>query len=291
MNGILFIALLIVVGTYFLHVSTTSLFPHMYDDSSHDIPTTEKRFFAILSNENDEEILKIRREAKIEEKISKLTSLEQIYNKSTPQGRAFQWILHEDERSLSADSQYLIQRYVLAVLYFSTGGDSWTYGNLNFLSSLHECHWVKKHMKRLLGVVSCEKMFVTSLILAGCNMHGTFPSEISLLPSLETLSVQENSLTGSIPTTIGTMKHLIYLSLNSNEFTGPIPEELGNLRKLENMMLQFNRLSGTVPSTICKIRSAGLWNLWTDCNSKIQNKKIYCSCCTVCCNGVSKCSV
>jgi len=197
---------------------------------------------------------------------------------------------------LQSDSNHLIQRYILAVIYFSTGGNVlskdnfWTVcGNLNFLSSVHECNWKYKHKKRLLGVISCnEDSYVTNLLLSGCKLQGSLPSEVGHLSTLETLTLSDNSFSGSIPSTIGNhMKSLEYLSLDSNRLSGIIPEELGNLPKIEQMMLQFNRFSGSIPQSVCTIRKRNLWNLWADCDNNV----FYCPCCTMCCDGKSSCNM
>ena len=67
-----------------------------------------------------------------------------LYDASTPRGRAFDWLVNEDGRRVCPggtnddyedndrrdDDDYgegpsLIQRYALAVLYYSTSGDDW----------------------------------------------------------------------------------------------------------------------------------------------------------------------
>ena len=177
----------------------------------------------------------------IEKILSMITSPSDLQNSNTPQKNALDWIIHYDKRKLQSDSNHLIQRYILAVIYFSTGGNVlskdnfWTVcGNLNFLSSVHECNWKYKHKKRLLGVISCnEDSYVTNLLLSGCKLQGSLPSEVGHLSTLETLTLSDNSFSGSIPSTIGNhMKSLEYLSLDSNRLSGIIPEELGNLPKI-----------------------------------------------------------
>jgi len=236
----------------------------------------------------------------IERIMSKITSINDLSNPNTPQKHALDWIIHHDKRKLQSNSNHLIQRYVLTVIYLSTGGtiinnnNDWTqYGNLNFLSSMHECHWKHKHLKRILGVVSCnEHMYITNLLLSACNLQGKLPSEIGYLSTLETLSLSDNNFIGRIPSTIGyNMKSLEYLALDSNQLTGSIPDELGYLPKIEQMLLQFNAFSGTIPSSICKIRKTVLWNLWTDCNSRNNMILLSCLCCTMCCDGLSSCSI
>jgi hypothetical protein len=78
---------------------------------------------------------------------------------STPQGLATDWLLNDDARKLCPDNPKLLQRWALAVMYFSTGGENWTRCSANllaedpcgaelpfiakqrFLSGFHECEW------------------------------------------------------------------------------------------------------------------------------------------------------
>lgn len=43
----------------------------------------------------------------------------------TPQNLALEWILNEDTAYLCPQDESLVQRYVLAVFYYSTRGDRW----------------------------------------------------------------------------------------------------------------------------------------------------------------------
>ena len=93
-----------------------------------------------------------------------------MHNISTSQGKAFHWIVELDKRKLDVTSDYLIQRYILAVLYYSTNNNdnnnSWD-NKLSWLSSIHECHWYKRTLKYdKIGVQSCnDEMQITSLNL------------------------------------------------------------------------------------------------------------------------------
>ena len=77
---------------------------------------------------------------------------------STPQGKAADFIIHQDARRLCPDDvKLLIQRWVIVTVYFSTGGDDWIkcsasgsdscgnetpfVGKRAFLSASHECQW------------------------------------------------------------------------------------------------------------------------------------------------------
>ncbi len=157
-------------------------------------------------------------------------------NTTTPQGKAFDWLLSFDDFKDSkskwidpADNPTILQRYILAVLFFATEGEyndklgrmftptnnkvgSWTaYGTLNFLSSSHECSWKHKNIHgSLKGVKSCNPSTqeITELIIPEASLHGELPEEIGYLSNLVTLDLQNNFLGGTIPTSIGRMTSL-----------------------------------------------------------------------------------
>lgn len=79
-----------------------------------------------------------------------------IYTAGTPQYQAAEWLIDQDLFTACPSDPKLIQRYVLAVFYYSTNGDSWdqcsqndaTCGDnapffldRNFLSDSSECEW------------------------------------------------------------------------------------------------------------------------------------------------------
>ena len=68
-----------------------------------------------------------------------------IGNYNSPQDRALKWIMNEDALNLptpttTEEKARLIQRYILAVLYYATGGEQWK-NQYSFLSQKHECLW------------------------------------------------------------------------------------------------------------------------------------------------------
>jgi hypothetical protein len=82
-----------------------------------------------------------------------------IRNNNVPQGQATTWLLTQDARQVCPDDPKILQRWTLAVVYFSTNGDSWFQcsanpnavdncgvsapfqGETRFLSSSNECQW------------------------------------------------------------------------------------------------------------------------------------------------------
>ena len=63
-------------------------------------------------------------------------------------------------------------------------------------------------------------------------MKGTFPSGLTLLPSLSVINVSSNQLTGSLPETMGISNQLQRLDLSDNYLTGNIPSQLCERKNL-----------------------------------------------------------
>jgi hypothetical protein len=96
-------------------------------------------------------------------------------NSSTPQYQALQWILFDlTQQSLSDDR--VLQRWVLAVLFYSTSGSEWFDSDL-WLSGLDECDWLTTS-----GGDICDKGgLITRIDLRDNNLEGTVPEELALL--------------------------------------------------------------------------------------------------------------
>ena len=181
-----------------------------------------------------------------------------LANKETPQYRALKWIADEDKAQLDVDNYMLIQRYTLAVLYFSTGkvGDESTWSNsTNWLTEKGICVWygVKCHTDKKGSAQMDDNVPVSVVDLEQNGLVNTIPSEIGSLPDISQLSLRSNLLTGSIPVNIAKLKHLEKLDLGNNLLTGSIPDHISNLRKLQHLYLNSNFLRGTIPKHIGKL--------------------------------------
>lgn len=242
-----------------------------------------------------------------------------FYDLETPQGKAFDWISRDPLTAslMCTETDYtddvtILQRYALAVLFFSTGGhlkystdyeevhavldakEEWTsHGSLNFLTSgAHECEWHVKHDGVLLGVKTCDKStnLVTELVLSEVSLEGTIPEEIGLLSSLEVLNFQSNFLSGYLPQSFGRLSNLRLLALGHNNFIGTLPKRMGSLLDLETLYINFNNMHGedVLPASVCDLyRHGRLFNLWADCN-RISDP-VVCDCCIMCCDSMSTC--
>ena len=76
--------------------------------------------------------------------VSSTSGMNVLANVDSPQYRAACWLIYDDLRQLDPlDNSYsaaIVQRYVIAVLYYSTQGSAW-HNTCNFLSRNNECEW------------------------------------------------------------------------------------------------------------------------------------------------------
>ena len=69
------------------------------------------------------------------------TMAQNLWNDSTPQGKAIRWLAEEDGLEVDpSDSEVIVQRYALAVIFYATGGETWI-EKAHFLSNMSVCHW------------------------------------------------------------------------------------------------------------------------------------------------------
>ena len=88
-----------------------------------------------------------------------------LNNPSTPEAKAANWIANEDSFNLEIPQggtmNRFSERWALAVIYFSTGGDQWRY-KLNFLQPIDHCDWYDRFVDPngyiiRQGVTECQR--------------------------------------------------------------------------------------------------------------------------------------
>ncbi|KAG7371730.1 two component regulator [Nitzschia inconspicua] len=177
-----------------------------------------------------------------------------IRDPSTPQGQATEWILNVDDLACPTDPK-LIQRWALAVFYYSTEGDGWELcsdgnicdvppfeGDSAFLSDVNECGWAGIRC----NTVGC----VTDIKFERNGLAGTIPTELALLTALAYLEMEEGETTGTIPSELGSLSNMYFLDLDFNRLTGTIPTEIYQLTLLDTLDLNDNQLTGFIDSAI-----------------------------------------
>ena len=80
------------------------------------------------------------------------------------------------------------------------------------------------------------------------RFRGTVPTELGLLNTLASFTIQNNDITGTLPTELGLLQQLEYLDVSKNDMSGVIPSELGNADLKYVLSLRENpRISGSIP--------------------------------------------
>jgi hypothetical protein len=94
--------------------------------------------------------------------VSQWSSVEDLNTTSSPQSIAFNWVLNEDPLDLTAglvdgstNSSTVLERYVLSVLYWSTGGPNWT-NQFNFMTNNSVCDWLNETSITTVSSVECN---------------------------------------------------------------------------------------------------------------------------------------
>jgi hypothetical protein len=135
----------------------------------------------------------------------------EIFDNSTHEYEALRWISNSDPLQLDVNAplDVILQRFILANLYFATQGDGWT-KTYDFLSKKHECEWNDGEH----GVFCAPDQKVSSVSLVASNLDGTLPRDIGLLTTMGVLNLTENSLRGYIPGSFGVLADLVTLDLS-----------------------------------------------------------------------------
>mmetsp|Transcript_24781 Transcript_24781/g.37768 ORF Transcript_24781/g.37768 Transcript_24781/m.37768 type:complete len:867 (-) Transcript_24781:60-2660(-) len=211
---------------------------------------------------------------------------------TSPQSRALDWVyldmLSRSGSSTTATSTtrqinpppqqfHMLQRYVLAVLYYSTNGDGWD-NPLGFLSDDPECEWGVSdgyiptwygYMDGSLPNPPCnDESNLIALSIGSNDLLGTIPKELALLTDLKFLALVDNPLSSTIPTELAQLTDLQVIRIvNCQQVTGQIPTEFGELRLLDYLDLAWNDLSGTIPTEFGQLTT--LSGLWINANPRL----------------------
>ena len=227
------------------------------------------------------------RREQIEENLSPVSSSALSNQIPTPQRSALNWIIDDDGAQLCPDDDSLVQRYTLAVFYYSTNGDDWKECNApsNFdrqasiaaansactlttvnattifpndvrgtnawLTPESECKW---------GGISCYASNTPNAIKVNVvefennGLSGVLPAEMEQLTKMRFFALERGSIGGTIPSSYGNLKSLLLLDFDFNQLTGTIPSSLWSLTNLRQLDLNDNQLVGTLSEDIGDLR-------------------------------------
>eukprot|EP00547_Thalassionema_nitzschioides_P003621 CAMPEP_0194212994 /NCGR_PEP_ID=MMETSP0156-20130528/13252_1 /TAXON_ID=33649 /ORGANISM="Thalassionema nitzschioides, Strain L26-B" /LENGTH=780 /DNA_ID=CAMNT_0038940921 /DNA_START=136 /DNA_END=2478 /DNA_ORIENTATION=- len=175
---------------------------------------------------------------------------------------AAEWIADEDTLSPSLNSTQFLQRYILAVFYFSTRGDQWTdchrrdrncLTGFSWLTDKPECQWDGVRCDDTPGIIT--RILIGESVPLGNNLEGTIPSELAKLSALSSLTLvagifEGGKLHGQIPSELGLLT-LESIYIQAHQLTGSIPEELlVNQIEMQMFAVSNNMLSGALPTSV-----------------------------------------
>jgi Leucine rich repeat/Leucine rich repeat N-terminal domain len=174
--------------------------------------------------------------------LRNISGSETLTDSASAPFKALYWVDQLDEALICAsDSSALIQRYALAVFYFSLNGPSWNQSS-QWLGSSTECKWY--------GVTCDSADKITGIVLKENNLTGTLPQEFFQLSGLTGLSLDHNGIVGTIPDAIGSLTRLQQLELDDNALVGSIPSAIYQISTLKALDLNTNSLIGPLSDAI-----------------------------------------
>jgi hypothetical protein len=174
-------------------------------------------------------------------------------NTTTPQGKATDWIINQDEFQLCPGDEKIIQRWVMAIFYYSTAGQDWNITgtpstSTPFLGNDNECNWF--------GISCTRPLFdeneecVKAIRFEKRELAGTIPTELGLLPELAVIEMEQGKTSGTIPTELGRLENMVFIDMDFNLLTGSLPTDLYQLTKLKTLDVNNNQLTGTINTAI-----------------------------------------
>lgn len=170
---------------------------------------------------------------------------------ASPQSLALEW-LSTDPISLAANrlSSDVLERYILAVLFYSMDGLRWTWSDVPYLTDRATCDWnnaLPWDHDSALGIYCIDVPALNQILMKQVGLSGTIPWEISLLSNLSHLEWDKNSIAGTLPTEFARLTALNVLWLPSNKLTGPLPNYIPS--SIQSLDLTTNNFTGTLPSS------------------------------------------
>eukprot|EP00550_Attheya_septentrionalis_P005119 CAMPEP_0198284478 /NCGR_PEP_ID=MMETSP1449-20131203/3945_1 /TAXON_ID=420275 /ORGANISM="Attheya septentrionalis, Strain CCMP2084" /LENGTH=459 /DNA_ID=CAMNT_0043981567 /DNA_START=151 /DNA_END=1533 /DNA_ORIENTATION=+ len=212
------------------------------------------------------------RKEEIRKEVETVSDPVSVGTPGMPQNSAYEWLVNEDTLFICPTDPTVIQRYVMAVFYFSTEGSRWReckapndfnspaeielaneacnitseYGDdpksNAWLTPESECAW---------GGTSCNTgTTMDSIDFQDNIIAGLLPSELGQLTGLENLALEEGLISGTIPSQLGSLQLLEILDLNINSMSGTIPASLYTLENLIEFDIDTNDFSGSISSAI-----------------------------------------
>lgn len=207
----------------------------------------------------------------------------------------------DDKEEFEFGVDFLIQQFILRLLYLETNGDEWS-DNDGWRTSFFICNWngIKCNLiEQVLSVglrntglngtlpwqigkmphlrtldLSYNPLLVGTLSpnlgnaealheidMTMSGLSGTLPTELADLPWIDRLALAKTSIFGTIPTEYGRFQRMRDFNLGDNQLTGTLPSELGNMTNLEILILKNSSFVGPLPSELGSMFSIQVFNV------------------------------
>ncbi|KAL3936248.1 MAG: hypothetical protein SGBAC_008391 [Bacillariaceae sp.] len=183
-----------------------------------------------------------------------VTPMEILGDKTTIQHKALLWVANEDPAKLKTYDSALMERYMLAVFYYSSNPDEWTTQD-GWMTGTGYCAWYgvecvpRDDATQESGIARTydDNDAITGIALAGNNLAGSLPAEVGKLSNTLTIDLADNGLSGELPEMHENLK---YLLVANNDIEGSFPEHFASLVNLHGLDLSNNAMHGYVTASI-----------------------------------------
>jgi hypothetical protein len=211
-----------------------------------------------------------------------LSRPQQMLKQGTPQNLALEWISSGDHAELAHDHEYLLQRYSLAVFFYSTHGEfihpppGTNFTDIEEIAAEGHDEAAEEAEKQKLAQPDWinQNRWMSSYGI--CAWHGvechhrpgtdalenTFDDEGDII----LLNMTDNNVRGTIPPELFVANPYIrWLSFSDNNIFGELPTEIGILDDLRYLSLSENEIGGSLPSEMAQMTRLNL--LFVDGNN------------------------
>ncbi|KAK1734231.1 leucine-rich repeat protein [Skeletonema marinoi] len=228
-------------------------------------------------------------EAALRQLILTITPQEVLDDITSPQAKAFQWLVYDDaidpplcppmlnsDDDDDATSATLLERYIMTAFYHATNGDNWKECSapINNVDNNKCTRTITAQSSEVLSFV-IEQAFsdtqqqhgrkigthswLTSTPTCdwgglGCSYTSTTTSDSSNSNhhyySIDQIEFEDNNLSGTLLPELSTLKQLKFLILEKGHLSGSIPPSYGSLSNLRVLDMDYNNLTGAIPNEL-----------------------------------------
>lgn len=201
----------------------------------------------------------------------KISTIPNLENPRSPEFKAAQFMSGGDGYNLTPgddffgdQGQRFLERYILALFYYQTGGLHWN-DNYNFLMNIDHCKWNKRYTTPagtfIRGVQCNEDGFIVDMDLSNNNLDAdSIPYEVKGLKHLEKLHLFGNPLRGRFPDILE-MKSLKSIGFMKTEISGTIPNGIGYMSQLTTLALGGTKMGPQIPRSMSSLKNLRILGL------------------------------